>query len=129
MEKNKLLGKGWQFPPYFDYYNKSVGTVDGSESIRESLKILLTTRPGERSAAPQYGCDLTPLAFEALSLNLETFMINNIKQAILDYEKRVHVDNVTLTMKDHLEGIIRIKIHFTVKETGEVDYLTYDYSA
>ena len=66
MGKNKLLGTGWQFPPYFDYYNKSVGTVDGSDSIRESLKILLTTRPGERSAAPQYGCDLTPLAFESL---------------------------------------------------------------
>ncbi|GAB7202250.1 hypothetical protein [Dickeya oryzae] len=49
---NAFLGTGWGFPPQFDTATHSIGMVSGDEDIRQSLALLLSTRPGERIMAP-----------------------------------------------------------------------------
>ena len=44
---NSFLGTGWSFPPEFNKRG-SVKTVSADDDIRESLHILLATKPGER---------------------------------------------------------------------------------
>lgn len=126
-DENTFLGTGWGFPPAFDHQRKGVGMVRDDEDIIESLRILLSTMPGERPMEPYYGCDLGPLAFQRLDTTLETFVIDNIKQAILYYESRIQVDRVELEMKKEQEGIINIKIAYTIKTTNSRQNMVYPY--
>lgn len=126
-EDNTFMGRGWTFPPSFDSHGRSVEMVQNESDIRESLHILLSTTPGERAMEPKYGCDLSPLAFRKLDLNLETFMINNIKKAVLDYEPRIRVHKVVLEKEDGMEGTVAIKISYTVKGTNTEQNLVYPY--
>lgn len=125
--KDDFLGKGWAFPPSFDTCSRSVEMVQGEQDIHESLVILLSTTPRERTMTADYGCDLSPLAFQRLDLNLETFMINNIKQAIAKYEPRIRVHEVKLIAREELEGIINIHVSYTIIDTNAQKNMVYPY--
>ncbi|AWN81474.1 GPW/gp25 family protein [Candidatus Cardinium hertigii] len=127
MEENYALNVGWKFPPFFNYHSNAVEMVRGLRAIKESLMILMRTRVGERIMEDDYGCDLTPLAFQPLDLNLETFMVNNIKQAIADHEPRVEVYQVQLTTPTDGEGVIAMHIRYKVRKWGIEDMLQYVY--
>ena len=53
-----FLGRGWSFPPRFDDRQYTIMMVEEEEDIRQSLRILFSTLPGERLMKPDYGCDL-----------------------------------------------------------------------
>ncbi|WP_243018666.1 MULTISPECIES: GPW/gp25 family protein [Candidatus Cardinium] len=122
-----FLGRGWKFPPSFNHHSSTVEMVKGLNDIKESLIILMRTRIGERIIEDKYGCDLTPLAFQQLDLNLETFMVNNIKQTIAEHEPRVEVLDVKLTAPNDGEGAIDINIHYKVKNLDIEATIQYGY--
>lgn len=126
-DDNNYLDVGWKFPPSFNHHSSTVETVDGLSDIRESLIILMRTRVGERIMEKKYGCDLTPLAFQQLDLNLETFMVNNIKETIDQHEARVEVLDVKLSRPNDGHGAININIHYKVKKLDIEDIIQYGY--
>jgi len=127
MENDTLVG--WKFPPSFNLFGGNVEVVKGVQSIKESLFTLLTTVPGERNMELGYGCDINSLAFGVLDQNTKTFMTNNIKDAIAKWEKRIKVDNVTLSQENGEIGKIHIKISYTVLEDSDKGEFVFDYSA
>ena len=64
-----FLGIGWSFPPEFHKHADalSVQTVAAEADIEESLRILLSTRPGERVMQPGYGCGLHSRVFDNIT--------------------------------------------------------------
>ncbi len=121
------LGIGWKFPPSFDRHSGSVEMVSGLEDVKESLTILMRTRVGERTMEPTYGSELTPLAFQQVDLNLQTFMVNNIRQTIAEHEPRVDVLEVTLCTPDTGEGSIDIHLTYKIKGEDLTEVLQYRY--
>ncbi|XWN35662.1 MAG: GPW/gp25 family protein [Roseivirga sp.] len=126
-KETTFLGRGWAFPPSFNYHSGTVEMVKDEQDIKESLHILLSTTPGERPMEPKYGCNLSPLAFQRLDLNLETFMVNNIKQSILTHEPRIRVDAVEIDTEDRLEGMIGIRVAYTIRATNSPQNMVYPY--
>lgn len=127
-EGSDFFQVGWKFPPCFNHHSNSVEMVEGLHDIKESLYILMRTRVGERIMEKRYGCDLTPLAFQQLDLNLRTLMVNNIKQSIADYEPRIEVIDVVLTMSDDGQGSIDIYIRYCVKQWDIEEAMQYSYN-
>lgn len=117
----------WSFPLHFDPYGKTVETVYDDESIKQSLYMLLSTSPGERIMEPEYGCDLKPLAFERLTLSLETQMKNDIKKAIETFESRIDIKSITLEDVE-VDGCINIKIDYSIKTNKNNHTMVYKYS-
>lgn len=120
---------GWKFPPSFNTFSRSVEMVEGKQSIKESLFVLLATAPKERNMQLGYGCDIDSLAFKTLDQNTKTFMSNNIKDAITQWEKRIKVDSVELSQEIGDIGKIHIKILYTVLQDSSKEEFVYDYSA
>jgi uncharacterized protein len=113
-----FLGTGWAFPPDFILEGATVATVSGREDIEESLKILLTTLPGERVMQPRYGCDLTPLLFEAVTTSLITDIADRVRTAILYFEPRITPENVRVTSEDVLGGRVLIEVAYRISATN-----------
>jgi phage baseplate assembly protein W len=128
IEDNVVLGVGWGFPPSFDRYSKSVEMVQDEIDIHQSLQVLFTTTPGERTMELEYGCDLSPLAFQRLDLNLKTFMINNIKEVIARCEPRIKVNEIKLEEADELAGTINIHVNYVIKSTNMPGNLVYSHT-
>jgi phage baseplate assembly protein W len=123
---NSFLGRGWSFPPTF---TKGVGVemLKGEDDIQSSLQILLSTRIGERVMQPEYGCNTDNMAFEKMNAGFQTFMIKQIKEAILLYEPRIDLQNIDLITQDDVNGLILISVDYIVRTTNSRSNLVYPY--
>jgi phage baseplate assembly protein W len=113
-----FIGKGWSFPPQFDFSSKTVGMTEGEEDINNSLFILLSTVVGERVMNMTYGCNLDALVFESLDSSMITFIKSKIEKAILFYEARIELQNINMNTQNILEGVILIEIEYIVSATN-----------
>lgn len=109
----EFIGTGWSFPPTFNDLTGSVEMVSGKTDIEQSLHILLTTALGERVMQPTYGAGMEPLLFEPLNASLAALMEKTIRQAILDHEPRVRLEQVRLDVQAE-EGLVLIDIQYVI---------------
>ncbi len=121
-----FLGRGWSFPPSFTQ-DGGVKMVSGDEDVAESLRILLATRPGERTMQPDYGCDLDRLAFEPLDATLETYVQDLIATAILLHEPRVELEALNLTPSSEDSGMILITLDYRITQTNSRANLVFPF--
>ena len=121
-----FLGTGWGFPPTFERRRKSVVMISDEADINSSLEILLSTSKGERIMQPTYGCDLKRLLFEPLDISLKAYIKDMIKTAILYFEPRIRLDDVSLESKPNA-GMIEITLAYTIRATNSRYNLVYPF--
>lgn len=117
VDNNGFLGRGWGFPPHFSKRQKGVGMVSDEEDIAESLKIIFSTRVGERFLHPDFGTDFSYFQFNPVDLSARTLMKEWIEEAIVMFEPRVEPVSVSIDT-DHNEGKLLIDIQYEIKATN-----------
>jgi len=122
-----FMGTGWSFPPAFEKSTAQVTMTSDEEDIQKSLEILISTRLGERVMQPGYGCNMEHLLFEPLTLSLKTYMRDLLQTAILYHEARIKLDKLDMSESADLEGVVLIKITYTVKATNSRFNYVYPY--
>ncbi|WP_343605905.1 GPW/gp25 family protein [Fluviicola sp.] len=128
MEINEsFLGTGWSFPPSFDKAARFVRMSSDEKDIAESLRVLLSTRPGERIMLPDYGCSLEALLFESINLTLTTQITETIRTAINYYEPRIDLLTVTLEQPDGFDGRIDITLDYLIRTTNTRQNMVYPF--
>lgn len=126
INKSGFLGTGWSFPPEFNKAEGKLRMSSGAEDIHESLQILLSTIQGERIFEIHYGCDLTPLLYESLTLSSRKAMAEKIEQAILLHEPRIKTEHVDFE-GDINGGLIYIHITYIIRSTNTRTNMVYPY--
>lgn len=125
--KKTYLGIGWKFPPVFNRSLGSIEMVSQEEDIQESLYILLSTRPGERTMMPSYGCDLSFLLYENIDATLINRMKNNIFQAVLKFEPRITLEDIVIDTSQALDGVLQAILVYTVNQTNSRSNFVFPY--
>jgi len=67
-------------------------------AIKNSIRNLLTTSPGEKILNPAYGCDLRGLLFEQVTKDIGNQIGKIIYNQITTFEPRIRIDNIKITM-------------------------------
>ena len=111
-----FLGTGWSFPPRFT--GSGAVMVSDEADIHESLVLLFGTAAGERLFAPKYGLDMHELMFEPMSTTMRTLLLDRVRTAILIYEPRINVLNLSLDGSDPLAGRLEILLDYAVRATN-----------
>ena len=92
--------------------------LEEKKDIESSLEILLSTRLGERIMQPNYGCNLDEMVFEAMNLTMLTYLKDLVENAILYFEPRIDLEGLEIDTTQELEGVLLIKIDYTVRTTN-----------
>lgn len=122
-----FLGRGWSFPPEFRDQGRGLAMVEGEEDVRQSLIILLSTRLGERVMVPTYGWRRESAVFQPLSTSLATLLRREVETAVLFYEPRVRLNGVTFVQLENREGVIEMRLDYTVRSTNNRTNLVYPF--
>ena len=124
-----FLGIGWSFPPEFHKHVDAleVKMVAEEEDISESLRILLSTRPGERVMQPDYGCGLHAMVFESIDESTVTELKDIIERAVLFYEPRITLESIDVNTEDELDGKLKIQLNYTVRKTNTRSNIVYPF--
>jgi phage baseplate assembly protein W len=120
-----FLGRGFGFPPTFAH--GQVRMVEDEQDIHESLLILFATLPGERVLQPKFGLDLSPLLFEPLTTTLRTLLKERITTSLLIHEGRIRVLELVVDDSLALEGLLQIRLDYSVRSTNSRFNLVYPY--
>ena len=65
-ERKDFLGRGWAMPVDIDPRTGLVAIAEYEEDIRQSIRIILETAPGERAMRPNFGCGIHDLVFASV---------------------------------------------------------------
>ena len=125
MADNSFLGTGWAFPPSFEPRTGGATLVSAEEDIRQSLRILFGTRPGERVMQPTYGCDLKSMVFEEITDSTVTDIKDIIERAVLFFEVRITLHAVEIDESDWLDGVLRLVLDYTIRTTNTRSNLVF----
>jgi phage baseplate assembly protein W len=125
--EQSFLGTGWSFPPTFSRATLSVDMVSDEKDIRESLWILFSTSLGERVMLPSYGTQIWQMVFRAINTTLTTQLADLVRQAILYWEPRIDVVNISVTPDASQDGRVLIMVDYIVRRTNTRSNLVYPF--
>jgi phage baseplate assembly protein W len=126
-DDQQFLGRGWGFPVTFGNQGRAVTVAEAEEDIRQSLEILLSTHVGERVLNPTFGWRRDSLVFEPLSTSFAAYLMREIETAILFFEPRIKLNTVNFESEPDQEGLVLIKIDYTIKTTNTRTNLVYPF--
>ncbi len=116
MFKGNFLGRGWTFPPSFIKEKGGVEMVSDVKDITQSIKIILSTRKGERLTNPYFGCAMHDYLFEPINEITRNMISDAIRNALIEYEPRIIIEDIKLDFSEQLEGIVSVELHFVVRK-------------
>lgn len=112
------LGTGWSFPPEFSEAGGTLRMSSGPLDVAESLRILLSTLPGERAMRPDYGADARDLLFESMDTTTQTLFFDRVRMALVQYEPRIIVDKLELDTSFLTEGRVELNVDYRLRATN-----------
>jgi uncharacterized protein len=114
MELKSFLGTGWSFPPTFSQRGKHVKLSSEQEDIEKSVRIILSTIPGERLMRPEFGCGIGTFVFEKQDSAFINGLNHIINQALLNYEPRINFIDAVVLERNDLDGVLHIQVNYSI---------------
>lgn len=95
MQRRNLFGQGLSFPPRVGADGR-LAWAEGEQNVRESIRLILLTTPGERLMRERFGCGIREFLFEPNNVTTRELLRRRITQAIGRWEPRVRVQEVAV---------------------------------
>ena len=122
----EFLGVGWQFPIQTDEKGK-IAMARYEESIRQAIWMILGTAKGERVMRPDFGCGIHDLVFAVNSAGTAGRVAAEVRRALIQWEPRIDIENVTATSGDSRSNQLLIDIEYRVRATNNRFNLVYPF--
>jgi hypothetical protein len=100
----------WPFLPVPQNGQLSYTTLE--QSVRDSIRIILTTRPGEQLMQPLFGAGLQNFLDEGNTVAIRRQIQTTIVNSLQTYETRIAVDNVEVETVTGAPSQIHIQIYY-----------------
>jgi phage baseplate assembly protein W len=121
-----FVGRGILWPLQVDHTG-AIAMTSGPDDIDRSIRIVLATAPGERVMRPRFGCRIWDLLFEPVTPNLLGLIAQAVRDAVAEWEPRVHLETVTPEPDPDDPAIIRIALTYRVRHTNDRRNLVYPF--
>jgi phage baseplate assembly protein W len=121
-----FLGVGWAFPPAVEADGTLAEAVH-EEDIRQAIRIILGTNPGERVMRPDFGAGLNTFLFEPVNTTTMALVQTRVQEALVAWEPRIDVDAVKVTTDAVERNRLLIDMTYRVRATNTMHNLVYPF--
>jgi uncharacterized protein len=109
---------GWPLLPLPDEHGR-LAYPDLAESVRQTIRAILATRPGEQLMRPDFGAGLEALLHEPNSIATRRRIRDLVQSALTRWERRIVLDRVEVWEVANEPTHVRIEIAYRLARTGE----------
>ncbi|MBO6241273.1 MAG: GPW/gp25 family protein [Butyrivibrio sp.] len=124
--EREFLGTGVTFPPQVDPATGRFKMSVGSQSVRESVYLILMTQISERLTRPEFGTNTASYVFMDVNQTNLTIMKRDLADSILSQEPRISYVNIQTSMEAQ-QGYILINVDYTLAENNQRDNLVFPF--
>ena len=126
-ERKDFLGRGWAMPVELDPRTGLVASVEAEEDIRQSIRIIIETAPGERVMRPNFGCGIHELVFTAVDSTVIQRICSVVEEALRRCEARIDVLEVKVDDAATSEGELFIELEYRGRKTNQTGNLVFPF--
>lgn len=108
---------GWPLLPTPDS-NGQLNYPSLDQSVRQMIRILLRTRPGEQLLRPEFGAGLENYLNESNNLTTRRRIHDAIAGALDAWEPRIIVDRLDILEVPNFPARLRVEIAYRIRRTG-----------
>jgi phage baseplate assembly protein W len=94
-----------------------------SDSVRQSIQVILRTRAGEQLRRPQFGAGLVNFLEEPNTVTTRRQIQDLIAQSLTQWEPRIQLERVGVEEVADEPASVRIEIAYRLQRTGVVQQL------
>jgi len=121
----EFLGVGWAIPLTAAAPGE-ITLAAYDEDVRQAVRIILSTVPGERVMRPDFGAGLEALVFEPMNATTRELARHRVEEALVLWEPRIDSIAVSVTA-DEPVGRLNIEIDYRVRATNTFYNLVYPF--
>lgn len=121
----EFLGAGWRFPIRVEEATGRIELSSHEENIRESIEIILLTRPGERVMQPEFGCHIYDYMFQRPDHPVRVRMEQAVREALIRWEPRIRDIQVMAVPEE--DNQVAITIAYIVRSTNNPYNLVFPF--
>jgi phage baseplate assembly protein W len=92
-----------------------------AEGVRQSIRLILLTRPGEQLMHPEFGAGLDTFLHEPNTLSLRRRVRDRIVESLGRWEPRILLDGVEVWEVEEQPTELRIEINYALRRTGAAE--------
>jgi phage baseplate assembly protein W len=126
-DRKDFLGRGWAMPVELEPRTGVVATVQHEEDIRQSIRIILETSPGERVMRPNFGCGIHEMVFDALDSTAIRRIRSLVEESLRRCEARIDVMDVVVEETPSEQGRLIVEIEYRVRKTNQTGNLVFPF--
>ena len=117
-----FLGQGPGFPPRVGADGR-LAWSSGEDNIRDSIRVILMTEPGERLMREEFGCGLRSYLFEPNTVATHQRIREDITRSLDLWEPRIAVEEVNVETDADDSRRVTVTISFRLVATQELGRL------
>ena len=121
----EFLGTGWKYPVTLE--NGEIALSRHEEDIRQAIRIILETAPGERLMRPDFGCGIHDYVFAPNNVRTAGLIRFHVEEALRRWEPRIDLETVNVRPDPDAASTILIDIAYKVKSTDSRYNLVYPF--
>lgn len=125
VDPKAFLGRGFAFPPAVDGTG-AFALAEYEEDIRQAIRIILDTDPGERVMRPDFGAGLRALLFEPINTGTIALCRHRVEQALILWEPRIDSIGVAVRAQP-ARGVLEVDVRYRVRRTNTFYNLVYPF--
>jgi len=121
----EFLGTGWKYPVTLE--QGEIALSRHEEDIRQAIRIILETAPGERLMRPDFGCGIHDYVFAPNNVRTAGLIRFHVEMALSRWEPRIDLETVNVRPDPDEPSTILIDIAYKVKSTDSRYNLVYPF--
>lgn len=122
-----FIGAGWAFPIRTDATG-SIALVRGDREIADSIRLILSTAPGERPTRPEFGCAIHELVFAPADSATAGRIAHAVQVAVERWEPRVQLIDVQASFSEAADGMrANIELRYTMLGSNDPRNLVFPF--
>lgn len=122
MPDQRQFGQGMSFPPRVGADGRLAWSA-GEDNIRESIRIILLTEPGERLMRDEFGGGLREFLFQPNTATTRQLIAARITRVLQRFEPRIGINDVTVDPDPDEPRLIAVTVAFRLVATEAVEQI------
>jgi|SRR5687767_11351819 phage baseplate assembly protein W len=108
---------GWPLLPVPDERGR-LSYPSLEQSVRESIRVILSTHAGEQLMRPEFGAGLSELLHEPNTLVTRRRIRDRVQDSLARWERRIEIDRVEVREVEGEPSQLRVEIAYRLVRTG-----------
>jgi phage baseplate assembly protein W len=125
MRHGDFIGAGWSFPTSITPAG-TIRLITGDDEINASIRMILSTIPGERVMRPEFGCRMWSMIFAPLTDGTLGQIEQYVREALDRWEPRIDLERV-IAVADQDAAEVKIELDYRLRSTNDVRNLVFPF--